>query len=295
MAEVLQGSDFSWSRPGGPALKAAGHSFVLRYCPYVGDQGKGLTKTELEEYLSNGLAVGLVFESTAGRMFDGYQAGVYDAQLVQAALLQLGLPIDFPVFHACDVDTDPERVGYIDSYMAGVNAVRGIESTGVYGEYDVVAHCDINRLCTFFWQTYAWSNGKRYANRHFLQYENGVFINGQEIDRDEGYGYECLYTGEFEVNKLDWENMKLRVFAGSERDNPTPMSREEKLTIADDILAQAGSAQSVFDLAASADSIAVAGQKALAELNLGGNNALTGEDLAKIFSKMAENLRGQNV
>ena len=178
----LEGVDYSWARPGGAALKAAGKSFAMRYVPYQGDGGKGLKADELADLQANGIAVGLVFESTAGRMLEGYGAGVTDATVSLAAAAMLGFPKDRPIYFACDFDTIPVQLAMIDDYLRGAASVLGIERVGVYGEYDVVDHCLALGTARWFWQTYAWSGGRVHAAAHVLQYSNGQTVAGGEVD-----------------------------------------------------------------------------------------------------------------
>ncbi len=192
-----RGVDYSWSRPGGAAIKAAGFDFVMRYVPYPGDGGKGLTLDELRDLAENGLPVGLVFESTAGRMFDGYPAGEYDAQIAAAASDKFGLS-QMAIYFACDVDTQPDTIAYIDDYLAGAASVLGIMRVGVYGEYDVVEHCHEVGSAVWYWQTYAWSGGQKSSWRHIYQYENGQTLNGGAVDYNEAYGEFGQWTPEEE-------------------------------------------------------------------------------------------------
>lgn len=210
---VSVGLDFSFGRPGGAAIVAAGYAFVLRYVPYLGDGGKGLTLAEVAEYRANGLSIGLVYESTAGRMFDGFPAGVADANqcLVSGAILHW--PTDLPFYFACDVDTTPDQLGYVDDYLAGCASVLGLARVGVYGEYDVVKHCHLAGTATYLWQTYAWSNGLVYAYRHLYQYRNGQTLNGAEVDYNEAYGTESLWNLEDDEDMTpEAENFKIAVF-----------------------------------------------------------------------------------
>jgi len=41
-----------------------------------------------------------------------------------------------------------------------------------------------------FWQTYAWSGGKRSAKANIYQYKNGQTIAGHPVDLNESYGGE---------------------------------------------------------------------------------------------------------
>ena len=202
----MKGIDYSWSRPGGAAIKAAGFEFVCRYCPYPGDGGKGLTEDELADLHANGLGVVLVYESTAGRMFDGYPAGKFDAVRGLSAMRRLGFPEDRPLYFACDVDTQPEMLALVDDYLNGCASVLGVGRVGVYGEYDVVDHCWNAASASWAWQTYAWSSGRKHEWNHIYQYLNGQTLNDSAVDYNESYGDDF---GQWEVGMTPDERAKL--------------------------------------------------------------------------------------
>ena len=181
----MRGVDYSWARPGGAAIREAGFEFAMRYVPYPGDGGKGLGAEEIADLRANGLAFGLVFESAAGRMFDGYPAGAEDAQQSEASVTTIGFPVSLPIYFACDVDTWPEMLALIDDYLQGCASVLGAGRVGVYGEFDVVEHCHEAGTATWFWQTYAWSGGQRSDWNHVYQYLNGQTLNGGAVDYNE--------------------------------------------------------------------------------------------------------------
>lgn len=175
------GVDFAFGRPGGKAIKDAGHSFVARYIPYLGDQGKGLTIAEIEDYQSNGLDIAMVFETTGGRMLDGHGAGTADAKLAVRMLDTIGFPVKLPFGFACDFDATASSMPYIERYMRETYEIVGPRN-GIYGEHDVVKFIDELGLVTFKWQTYAWSGGVVYPKRSLYQYRNGQMLNGAEVD-----------------------------------------------------------------------------------------------------------------
>lgn len=185
----MKGIDYSWSRPGGAAIKAAGFEFVMRYVPYFGDWGKGLTVPELADLRANGLPVGLVFESTAARHLEGFAAGLMDARTALDGIAGLGLPpSDRPIYFAVDFDAQPDQMRAIDDYQSGAASILGIERVGVYGSYAVIDHCHKARTAAWFWQTYAWSRGLLHPERHLFQYSNGETLNDSAVDYNFGYG-----------------------------------------------------------------------------------------------------------
>lgn len=252
------GVDYSWSRPGGAAIKAAGFEFVMRYCPYIGDEGKGLTASELADLQDNGLAVGLVYESTAGRPLSGRDAGIVDAIVARAAMEQLGFPASRPMYFAVDFDANQTHFAQIDGYLGGAASILGAERVGVYGGIEVIDHCAHAGTAHWFWQTYAWSGGRISQFTHVFQYRNGQTLNGGSVDYNEALKPDF---GQWEVDDfmafLTEEQQKkllMRLFAGSER---AGLSDDEKLALAIADLERGGAVQSVSDVAYSALVIAM--------------------------------------
>lgn len=186
----MKGVDYSFGRPSIPAIKAAGYDFVMRYCPYRGDGGKGLTAAEAAELRANGLAIGVVFESVAARHLSGFAAGQADAVTVRDGLASVGAPSDLPVYFAVDFDAQPSQMAAIDDYHRGAGTILGLDRIGVYGSNAIVAHCHASGSATWFWQTYAWSHGQNFPARHLYQYDNGQTVGGAEVDLNEAYGDE---------------------------------------------------------------------------------------------------------
>lgn len=184
----MKGIDYSWARPGGAAITAAGFDFVMRYVPYPGDGSKGLTVEEIADLRSNGLGIGLVFENTAGRALDGYAAGRADAQQYTRSMLALGYPVDLPCFFAIDFDAQPDQYEQIGDYFSGAIVVLGIKRVGAYGHDRILDFLWGNGLIKWAWQTYAWSGGRLYPYRNLLQYSNGETLNGGAVDYNEANG-----------------------------------------------------------------------------------------------------------
>ena len=184
---ITKGVDYSFGRPGGAAIADAGFTFAMRYVPYFGDGGKGLREEEVADLRANGLDIGLVFESTAGRMFDGYPAGAEDARVCVQSAASIGFPADRPIYFACDVDTEPAMLALVDDYLRGAAGVLGPTMIGVYGEYEVVAHCQANHTAAWLWQTYAWSGGQWLSGIHVYQHLNGQTLNGAAVDYNQAY------------------------------------------------------------------------------------------------------------
>jgi hypothetical protein len=189
----LEGVDFSWARPGGAALKAAGKRFVIRYAPYHfqdsrgnlwDDRGKGLTASEITDYRAHELAIVFNFESAGTRMKSGKTAGIEDARASQSAIDALHMPASLPVYFSVDWGATATDQTVIDAYLRGAASVLGAGRIGVYGSYSVLTRCKANGTARGFWQTYAWSYGKLASFAHLYQYNNGEYINGAvDLDR----------------------------------------------------------------------------------------------------------------
>lgn len=188
---MSEGVDFAFGRPGAAALVAAGKTFVLRYAPYPGDGGKGLTLDEVQEYHAAGLGIGLVFESTGGRPHGGYANGREDGLIARQGADSVGFPDSLPIYFAVDYDvvSGPDWQAIAD-YFRGINSVLPVLQMGDYGEADVIDFCHDNGLTAWHWQTAAWSGGRVSQWAHLLQYQNEEIINGAEVDFDRSFGDE---------------------------------------------------------------------------------------------------------
>jgi hypothetical protein len=188
MEPTSKGVDYSWARPGGEAIKDEGFEFAIRYVPYPGDTGKGLTEEEVKDLHSHGLSIGLVFESSAERHLGGYLAGVNDANLVERARASLEFPKETAIYFAVDFDAQPSQFPLINEYQRGAISVLGFDRVGMYGHNRVLASAQNADTAKWFWQCLAWSGGKVFPDRHLYQYMNGVYVNGGAVDYNYAYG-----------------------------------------------------------------------------------------------------------
>jgi hypothetical protein len=180
----IEGVDFSFARPGGAALSAAGKRFVVRYLTV---NGKALTAQEVTDYHAHGLGIALVFESTADRARQGAPAGSADAKTAAAAAIERGVPNSVPIYFAVDFNADADDWPAIEAYFRAVGAEIGLERVGVYGGIFVVRRCHDHQVARWFWQAYAWSGGELLPYVHLYQYRNGQVINGGQVDFDRAY------------------------------------------------------------------------------------------------------------
>lgn len=222
----MKGVDYSWARPGGKAIREAGYQFVIRYIDYPGAAGKGLTRAELDDLRANDISVALVFEQVPERPLQGRRAGMDDAATSVKAIEALGMPTPQPVYFAVDFDAQSPQFSAIDDYFRGVSEVIGRSRTGVYGSYDVLAHCKAMGLVTYYWQALAWSRGRSFEGRHLYQYGQGT-VNGGEVDFNEAYVANFGQWPAEEIDMKELEDLILACFSGGEEGN---LTRAERLT-----------------------------------------------------------------
>jgi nucleoid-associated protein YgaU len=163
----IPGVDYAWSHPGGAALKAAGKKFACRYLST--DTSKNLSKTEADDLAAHGVACVVVWETTANRALAGSAAGEADAKTALKQATAAGMPAGRPVYFAVDFDATPQQQVPINAYLSGAASVLGKASTGVYGGFYVVQRALDAGVCTWAWQTAAWSGGQWDARAHIRQ------------------------------------------------------------------------------------------------------------------------------
>lgn len=169
---MLEGVDYSYSRPNLACLVQSGKHFVLRYLSH--DENKALSAAEVSQIRAAGLGLGVVFEDAAGRATQGFAAGRDDAAFAAQQLLDCGVP-PIPIYFAVDEDVDPASV---QPYFDGAAGVLGLSLTGAYGSYRVCAGLHVGKR----WQTYAWSGGQVLATADLYQYANGASLCGGSVD-----------------------------------------------------------------------------------------------------------------
>lgn len=174
MSEIVL--DIAWDRPTVAAIQAVGNVVgIVRYLST--DSTKNLTTAETAIYHSAGLGTAVVWETTATRSTQGYQAGVDDARAAEAQRKADNLPTGQDIYFATDADTSWVSVA---DYYRGCNDVlgngpTGLPRTGVYGGIRVIDGAyaaGFRRL----WQTDAWSGGQLSA--HAVLYQRGTALGG---------------------------------------------------------------------------------------------------------------------
>lgn len=166
-------------------LKKAGYNYALRY---LGDSWKSFSKAEAAAIQKAGLDLCSIYQDTANHASyfrksqgekDGKQATIYAANVNQ--------PKGSVIYFAVDYDTsNKQQLNAIKNYFAGVKStITKDYKVGVYGSYTVIEA--LKGLVDYYWQTYAWSNGKISKHAYLRQYHNNVTIHGVTIDKNEAY------------------------------------------------------------------------------------------------------------
>lgn len=178
------GLDFSWGRPSIDAMLAEGYTFVLRYLSYD-TTGKNLTKAEADSYINAGLAIGSNWEYAADAALKGWNQGVKDAQAGADQHAACGGPPDAPIYFSVDWDASESQQDEINDYLNGCASVVGLARVGLYAGYWPLKRCLDAGVCTWAWQTYAWSGGNWDTRAHIRQIQNGISVGGADCDRNE--------------------------------------------------------------------------------------------------------------
>lgn len=176
------GIDHSSAPPDPAKLRDAGVDFVCRYVSTPGNP-KNIDAAEVVGLHAHGIAVVLVFETTADRALAGYSAGLQDARNARAQAFAIGL-FNAPIYFAVDFDVTGKQELAVKDYLRGAARYLGKKKTGVYGGYTIVRAMLDAGVCKYGWQTYAWSRGLWDRRAHIQQYRNGVDFCGISVDYD---------------------------------------------------------------------------------------------------------------
>lgn len=174
------------------AFVGNGYKFVARYL--VPSGAKALTKNEADAISEAGLQIVSVFETTASRALGGKAAGTADGETALQVAAQVGQPEGSCIYFAVDFDVTAAQMPTVIAYIKAASDATPMYTTGVYGSYAVMEAVYAAGACSRFWQTYAWSAGKKSTFINIYQYLNDVMANGIAVDYDESYGNEGWWS-----------------------------------------------------------------------------------------------------
>lgn len=141
-------------------LKKNGMNFVMRY--FVPDSmSKSLTPDEVNSAHAAGIALGLVYETTANRALQGHPAGVADAKTVNGLINKFHPPHGTTIYFAVDCDVSPAQHPIISAYFMGIKSELDYRyKIGVYGGRRILGFLEASSdTCTHYWSAYAWKYG----------------------------------------------------------------------------------------------------------------------------------------
>ncbi|GGK69452.1 glycoside hydrolase domain-containing protein [Nocardia camponoti] len=187
------------------AIRAAGHSAVLAYVspsrPGANFGAKPITRAYADELRATGLEIVSIWQfgkpgdATPSDFTTGFDGGRRMAEQALATHLSLGAPRRAPIFFAIDQDiTLAEWNSTAVEFFRGVNAVLGVEWTGIYAHSRACAWAIQDGVIgsrggfSWAWQTRAWSGSEREARAVLYQRiidtptNPGPLIDGTSVD-----------------------------------------------------------------------------------------------------------------
>lgn len=173
-------------------LKDAGVEFVMRYIfPKDFKSWKQMKKAELDLLLKKGFQVGFIYQRGRDTIREGYNTGVVDGKNTLQALEDLGVNAKVAVYYAVDYDAPATDFKHIHAYLKGVrDAVGGKVFVGVYGSYGVLEGLHELGSADKYWQTLAWSRGKKSKHMNVYQREIDKPYCGINVDHNDSFGGE---------------------------------------------------------------------------------------------------------
>ena len=179
--EPIEGVDYAFDRPSIAGLAQVGKRFACRYVG-MGSAAKLLTTPEAQELASHGLSIVANVEGQADGMLGGRAAGREWAGRASLHTAQCGMPLDRPIYLSVDFDVRETAWPRVADALRGAADILGPGRVGIYGGYDAVAWAARDKVAHWFWQTYAWSEGRWHPLTHIRQYRNGVSLVGGTVD-----------------------------------------------------------------------------------------------------------------
>jgi hypothetical protein len=176
-------------------LKKAGYDFACRYL-VPESYSKALLPAEVKILSDAGLDILSVYETTANRALGGHDAGIADGKAALTCAVNVKQPKGSAIYFAVDFDvTSAAHLEAIEAYLKGAASVlSSYYNVGVYGEYAVIEEMEKRGAAKHFWQTYAWSGGKKSSHANVYQYRNGETAANISVDFNNSFGNEGFWN-----------------------------------------------------------------------------------------------------
>jgi hypothetical protein len=183
------------------------------------DPTKNLSKTRFQDWITNGLMVGLVFENMSTDALQGSAGGSANAHAAYQQAAALRYDIDNCVmFFAVDYNVQPVDYSVCADYFHAINHV--IPYVGVYSNKGLMDYLAGQGLAKSFWQSNStsYSNGLVSSHANLLQYYNDNRVAGLPVDANDILRSPVGLMGEdmsLDVNDKSWISSQLDTLGGN--------------------------------------------------------------------------------
>lgn len=198
--------DYSAGVIAAAALRAAGVTTVMRYVSTPGNS-KNISKSEYADLTAAGIAVGLVYETTADWALGGRAAGIAAAKAAREQASAVGYPAWHRIWYAMDFDAAASQLATILAALDGAAAAEGNAAyVAAYGDYDV---CTAAAAAGYRapWQTDAWSSGRWCSAAVLQQTGTQTVCGGVQVDENKLIGQLFLLPAPTPVPQLEEDEM----------------------------------------------------------------------------------------
>lgn len=164
-------------------LSKNGVTHVGRYLSHT--SWKGLNAKEVAAIKAAGLDIISIYETnpTHASYFTAAQ-GQADAKAAMSLAKEIGQPTGTAIYFTVDFDCPSTTFGAVDEYFLAVKQNLVGYSVGAYGSYSVIGHLKSLGHAEYFFQTLAWSGGKKQSFLHLYQYACDTKLGGLPVDFD---------------------------------------------------------------------------------------------------------------
>lgn len=172
------------SAAGVAGLKAQGVQLVGRYLSKT--TWKGLSPAEIARIKAAGMEIFSIYEtSPTHASYFSYAQGQADASAALSLAKAAGQPTGTAIYFTVDYDAQARDFAAIVDYFKAVNKFLTGYKVGAYGSYSVLTELQGLKLAVYWFQTIAWSGGKRLAHMHIYQAQTNEELAGVNVDIDE--------------------------------------------------------------------------------------------------------------
>ncbi|MFC5407267.1 DUF1906 domain-containing protein [Cohnella soli] len=227
------------------AIAKEGYKFAARYLVPDSYGWKRLTPSEAKTITDAGMQIVSVYETSANRPAGGASSGQQDGAAALKEAQTVKQPTGSAIYFAVDYDAQPQDYDKIEQYLKAAAAQISGYVAGVYASFAVVEEMYKRGACKRFWQTYAWSGGKKSQHANLYQYKNGATVGGVQVDLNDGYGNEGSWNtksggGGEDVMSQDDANKIIRFLSAGWYVATTKADKDEFNRLANEIRKAAG-------------------------------------------------------